>query len=654
MKIFKIKSVGKLDRVFEAISKAGFVVFDIESESLDFKSRIQSIQLATKYKKELVCFYIPFETINIQREEPIQELLDKEDERMLAGGQLTAFDMKGYIKPVTFREPYEKFLDWEDVEELIKGVFEDSAIKKIAHNIKFDAKFLLHRGIEVNNWHFDTMLAMWQLDEKRRNYGLKQLVKRYLDIDTPSWTKLTAKVHKRYFNLEYSVQQKYACDDCLYTYKLWQKFVPEIFKTPTTRKFFEEQMMHVSKSLADMELYGICVDTDYALRKHKIYANRLIHLHLLFDDMVNKSGYYKSKGCEEHLSITRDDDMTLLFYMFLKYEKHRLAKERQVDKFAMKNWSKQGSKLAKCVLLYRKVVGLNKFVDPSLEGSITFNTDMETGILHPNFNQHKTKMHRLSSSDPNTQNIPRGGHIRRCLVASEGFKLMAVDYSQIELRGFAHYSQDPKFLSAYVGDNLVDIHEQTRRSIVETLFPHLSEIEQRTLAKNCNFGIWYGISAWGLAKQLGISENLAEGILRKAFTYYSVNKAWVESVKKFVMKHGYVKNAYGGVRRFYNIEWDSIDRGLKEYYLREAVHFVISSTSACTLKVRMNIIGDKYRNDPDVNMILQIHDELIIEIPDDDRKDVVVKDICNILEAPDGVFKIPLTVDYKLLDAWSK
>ena len=651
MKIYKIKSTNKLNSIYSIINNSGFVVFDIESESLDFKSRIQSIQLATKYKKDFVCFYIPFETINEMRDEPDQELLDKEDAKMLKDGQLTAFDTKEYIVPVVFKEPREEFLHWEDVEDLIRSIFSDDSIKKVAHNMKFDAKFLLHRSMEVNNWHFDTQLALWQTNEKRYSYELKPTVKRFFDIDTPSWKKITNKVRGKYFNLEYSVQQKYACDDCLYTYMLWQKLSPEIFETEKTRFFFKEQMMHVAKTLADMEVYGICVDTDYALRKHKIYAYRLEILNDIFQAMVTKSGYYNK--VKEKLSISSDDDMFLLFYGYLKYKKSPMAKEKQVDKFAMKYFDGRGSRLAKCVLLYRKVVGLNKFVDPSLKGSITFNTDKETGILHPHFNQHKTKMHRLSSDDPNTQNIPRGGHIRQCFVASDDYVLMPVDYSQIELRCFAHYSKDRHFLNAYASDNPIDIHEQTRRSIIAPLFPDLDGVEQRTLAKNCNFGIWYGISPWGLAKQLGIGESKATAILSQAFGYYKENKAWVEKVKRFVVDNGYVANCYGGKRRFYNVEWNEIDRGLKEYDLREAVHFVISSTAACILKNRMNIIGDKYRYDPDVNMILQVHDELIIELPKD-KNNVVVKDICNILEEPDGIFNVPLKVDYKLLDAWKK
>ncbi len=647
MKIYRIKSVDKLDSVFNTIKSAGFVVFDIESESLDFRSRIQSIQLFTKYKNELTCFYIPLEDINRMRLEPDTVLINAEQEKMHKDGQLTAFDTTAFIKPVHIYEPVEKFLDYEDIHELICGVFGDPEIKKVAHNMKFDAKFLLAKQVKIVNWHFDTMLAAWQTNEKRYSYELKVLIKKYEDIDSPTWKALTKPVREKYFNLEYSVQQKYACDDPYYTYLLWQRFSPEIFKTESSSVFFRNQMMRVSETLAHMELYGACVDTGYALRKHNAYQLRLTKVVQYFDVLIYKSKYTGT------ISITSDDDLLLFFYYHLKYPQPKFAKNKNVDKHTMKFWAKKGSRIAKTVLLYRKIVGLDKFVNPDLKGSILANTDMETGILYPNFNQHKTKMHRLSSSEPNTQNLPRGGNIRKCIVASEGTKLMAVDYSQIELRCFAHYSKDPMFLSAYSGNNLIDIHEQTRQSVIEPNFPELSHVEQRTLAKNCNFGIWYGVSPWGLAKLLGVSEYKAEAILSGAFKYYSVNKEWVEWAQDFVQENGWVGNCYGGRRRFYNVDWSDIDKGLKAYYLREAVHFIISSTAACILKDRMNIIDDKYADDPNVNMILQIHDELIIEIADD-HLDVAVPDICNILERPDGIFNVPLKVDYKLLDKWSK
>ena len=366
---------------------------------------------------------------------------------------------------------------------------------------------------------------------------------------------------------------------------------------------------------------------------------------------ITKSGF----DHDEDLNLNSPAVMKKLFYDHLKYPRPPKAKKKKkfpADKHALNYWgTERHSKIAKSLLWYRHYIALNKFLDPDMPGSITTHTDMKTMRLHPNFNQHRTPIHRLSSSNPNSQNFPRkGGAVRECIISGKGMKLFIVDYSQIELRGFAHYSRDPMFLKAYIGDNLVDIHEQTRANIIANIFPELIPAEQRTKAKNTNFGIWYGTSPYGLSRELNITEVQGEAILYDAFDYYSVNKEWVEKVKRFVIKNGYVKNIYGGYRRFAGVNWSSVDRGVRDFLLREAVHFVISSTAACILKDRMNLMHDEYRKNKHIKMALQIHDELIFEVPESFDPSKLVE----IMEAPDGKFTIPLIVDHKMVDIWSK
>ena len=613
--IIDIRKANQLKEMVEFFIGCGECTMDLETESLDFHDDILSLQLLAADR----CYYVPLEYLNVLRERD-------------QGDQLNMFD-----------GIYKEFLPWKKVRAATKKIMEHKDIKKIAHNMKFDFSFLIHRDIHPQNWYWDTMLAAWQLDENRR-YGLKTLYDQEFPTQTKSNTFAALTKNTKYWLLDYEDQKTYACDDVLKTRRLCRKQEPEIMaQSDKGMAFFEHQMMDVCEVLTYMGDHGAFIDTPYALKMQHFYRHQTERLERIIDQYITASGYY------EPINIDSNPQLCYYFYDFLGYKYSGGKKEKNIDKFALQHWASKGSKLARAFLLYRKTTALGKFIDDTKPGSILSNLRADTSRIHPNYNQHRTKVHRLSGSNPNTQNFPRkGGAVRECFIAPPGMKLLIADYSQIELRCFAHYSKDERFRSAYVGDNQIDLHEQTRANVIASVFAHLNGTDQRTKAKNVNFGIWYGSSAKGVAFLLGCSITEAQMIIDNTVGYYHQNKAWIEKVERFVLKNKYVRNMHGGYRDFKGMNISSI--GMRNFMYREAVHFIICSTAACILKEKMIEVSRKYRKVNDVNMFLQIHDEIIVEVPESfDPMEIV-----SIMEEPIEGFTIPMVVDYDMKDRWTK
>jgi DNA polymerase I len=654
-----IDTIEKLKTSEQEILNSEYIVFDLETSGLKFTDDIFSIQIKTN-KDE---YYLPFDHLlnwKTNYKKPEKTTVKKKSKKQKKIIQETLFNLDDYVvipkdlvkdddlplndnyKPKIIEKETEKiihqYLKLKDCKNILSEIFE-SDIPKIAHNMKFDAKLLIYNNINFKNWYFDTMLAAWTLKEDRLSYSLKNLYAIETGDITTTFSDLTK--NTPYYLLTIDEQIQYAMDDVRYTEFLYFKWKDEIFKD--YKLFFEKQMMSVCEVLTYMELQGVYVDEEYGL---KFTEEKMEQINLIEKELYNLIGKH---GFDSSFNFNSNPQLSQLFYNTLGY---KYKKNKSVDKFALNFWAGQKSEIAKNLLEYRQLNDTVKFIHPEKEGSILFNINKITGRVHTSFNQHRTVMHRLSSSDPNLQNLPRQGDVRQIVIAPENKQLLIADYSQIELRSFAHYSKDPKFLEAYSSDNPIDIHEQTRKNIIEPLFPTASKVEQRSKAKNVNFGVWYGISNKGLSNLLDIPEDKAQRILHDVFNYYHVNFEWINKVKRWTTKNKWVGNIYGGKRRFYNFDFQNSSRSKIHFIHKEAVHFIISSTAACILKAKMMDLFNKLQlhKRSDIKMILQIHDELIFEIDENfDPQEVI-----SIMESPEPKFSIPLLVEYEKKQKWQK
>lgn len=602
------------------IERNRIVCFDLETDGLFFKDEIFCIALKTCENT----YWLPFQSIN--------------DYRMEAPKKTKQSDL--FTTTETVATVVSDFMTFDECFLDLQQIFENTKIKKIAHNMKFDAKFLIHRGIDFDGWYYDTMLAAWQIQEDMLSYSLKTLYSAMKDNKAADYK--TTVGSKDFWDLSNQQILEYSVNDVEYCWCLYEQQKNKIFKNDASKLFFEEQMMEVSRALTCMEMSGVLIDVERVKEFGRKCEDQILNVKKSVQKKLTKIG-------SPVKNINSQKQLCELFYDKLG---RKIIKKRSVDKRTLQRWANEGCELSKDLLTYRGVVSLNNFVSLDKKRSILSCLNLETNRVFPNYNQHRTKIHRLSSSDPNLQNIPRKNNtIRECFIAPENKNLFIVDYSQIELRCFAHYSQDPQFLSAYNGTNEKDIHEITRFSIFGNCKDEIKKKEQRTLAKNVNFGIWYGVTPAGLASLINVSVNQASLIMRKTFEAYNVNKNWCERVEAWVIKNKWVKNCYGGYRRFPRVDFNIIPRGSRNFILREAVHFVISSTASCVLKKKMNEIYTKIiRKNDDVKMMLQIHDELIFEIPED----YDTTEIIQIMESPDGIFSIPLITDYEIKKRWGK
>ena len=679
MQVIDITTPQEMTDAVQFIKKTGHTIFDIETESLFFKDDILSIQLM----QDDICYYLAFDSIpRLRKAKPhypkkvAKPKSKKAQEKEVKASikQFALFDLNAYtvnplegiiddnlddffedvpteaIPEVHLEGEYTStFLSFEQYKSYLIDIFSDSDVKKIAHNMKFDAKLLLFRDIEVKNWYFDTMLACWQFDEDRMFYDLKGMWNEVKEDKSPTFKQLTRENY--YWNLTDSKMREYSCGDVEKTEYFWRYYEPLVRKE--SWEFFEWQMMRVCETTAHMEMSGFLVDAEYAMAKTAEYQVILEEKNAIIYHLIEKAAETCGFDIPNNFSITSNPQLAVLFYDLFKYKlPMKDGKEvRSTDKHILKKWADNGSGISQNLLEYRKVEALNKFIDGTKKAGIL--TKMKSdGRVYPTFNQHRTSVHRYSSSDPNFQNFPREKNgVRECFVAGEGKKLFCADYSQIELRCAAYYSRDPHYLTAYMGDDTRDIHEMTRVGIVAPTFPELDGTEQRTLAKNVNFGITYGAGVKAIMDTLKCTHGQAKRIIAEHRSYYHVYTDWVEQIHSFVEENHWVGNNYGGTRRF-RIDglWKDLDSWKDAFFKREAVHFVVSSTASCIIKDRMNKIDKQFYRNPQIKMVSQVHDELIFEVDED----FDCMPIVEIMESEDGIFDIPLIVDWDYKYRWTK
>ena len=532
--------------------------------------------------------------------------------------------------------------DFEAAKKIVeefKPFFEDPSIEKIAHNIKYDLKVLQRYGIEVAEPLFDTMIAHYLINPEAKQ-SMDFLATFYLNYQPVSIETLIGKKGKGQGNMRDLKPEEicdYACEDADITFQLKQLFEPEIQKPHLSQLFYNMEMPLV-KVLKDMEFEGISIDVPALIDYSKELDETLIRLDAEIKDAAG-----------ENFNI--DSPKQLGEVLFEKLKISSKAKKTKTGQYATSEDVLQKHEhdhpIIPMILEYRQLRKLKStYVDP-----LPTMCDPMDGRIHTNFMQTVTATGRLSSNNPNLQNIPirsaKGREIRRAFVArGADYKLMAVDYSQIELRIIAALSADANMIEAFQQGH--DIHVATAAKVFHTPLEEVTR-DQRSAAKAVNFGIIYGQSAFGLAQNLSISRTEAKGIIDAYFEQYSTIKKYMENVISQARELGYVETIMK--RRRYLPDINSANAVVRGYAERNAVNAPIQGSAADIIKMAMIAVHKAMRKEKvQSKMILQVHDELVfdVQVSEEIRMQNLVKTAME--EAIQ--LAVPMEVELKLASNW--
>ena len=517
--------------------------------------------------------------------------------------------------------------------------FQNTGIEKIAHNIKYDLKVLSRYGISLAVPTFDTMIAHYLINPEARQ-NMDFLAQHYLNYQAISIETLIGKKGKLQGNmrdLEPSEISDYACEDADITLQLKNIFEKEI-KKPHLKDLFYDMEMPLVEVLMEMEEEGITIDSKALAEYSKELDSTLIDLDYQIKELAG-------------MEFNTDSPKQMGEVLFEKLKISAKAKKTKTGQFATSEdvleKHKHDHPIVPLILEYRQ---LRKLKSTYVDALPTY-CDQNDGRIHTNFMQTVTATGRLSSNNPNLQNIPirseKGREIRRAFVSRDkDHKLMAVDYSQIELRIIAALSEDPNMIQSF-RDGL-DIHAATAAKVYGVSIEAVTR-EQRSAAKAVNFGIIYGQSAFGLAQNLKISRTEAKEIIDSYFEQYGTIKSYMDKVISQAREEGYVETIMK--RRRYLPDINSGNAIVRGYAERNAINAPIQGSAADIIKMAMiSVHSEMKKENVKSKMILQVHDELVFDVHN--SEEVLIQDLVRKAMEKAVKLSVPMQVELKLADNW--
>ena len=544
---------------------------------------------------------------------------------------------EGFYIPLSHETDIDQ-LDLNYVLENLKEILESSKIKKIGQNLKYEILVFKNYSINLGGIYFDTMVASHFLDSSLQSYSLDNLSRRFLDHKMLSYKDIT-KIEKKEISFKQvpvDVAMNYACEDSDITYKLYCIFKDKLLDKDLLVQFHKNEMPFVSV-LANLESNGVFID-----------SKKLNDISAKFEKKINKieKTIYKSIGYEFNINSTLQLRDILFDKLKLKPFKKTKKGEFSTDSESLQSIEDQHS-IVKEILAYRFYSKLKSTYLDSLPELINVNSNR----VHTSYNQTGTSTGRLSSSDPNLQNIPiktdEGKQIRESFSSpNDDSVIISADYSQIELRLLAHFSGDPTMLKSY--KNNEDIHLNTASEIFEVPINKITS-QQRSLAKTINFGIIYGIGPKRLSLQIDSDIKTAKEYIEKYFSRYSRVKNYFEDTIGYTRENGYIETILN--RKRYLKDINSKNFILRSANERAAINTPIQGSAADVIKLAMiNINQDKELKNY-AKLVIQVHDELVFECKKD-KVDYVSKKVKNYMENSIKI-KVPLKVDINKGQSWS-
>ena len=528
----------------------------------------------------------------------------------------------------------------DEVLARLKAFLEDAGHRKVGHHLKYDAHVLARYDIRLDGMAYDSMLESYVLNSVATRHDMDGAARHYLGVETIHYEDVAGKGAKQLTFNQVDLEQAapYAAEDADITLRLHDKLWQELGKIPSLRKVYEEIEQPLVPVLLDMEESGVLLDRGMLEEQSRQLADKMGELEARAHDLA---GGPFNLGSPKQLQE-------------ILFEKLELPVLRKTPKGQPSTAEHVLAELAheydlpRVILDYRSVSKLKSTYTDKLPQQVA----ASTGRVHTSYHQAVAATGRLSSSDPNLQNIPvrtpEGRRIRQAFIAPPGNVLLAADYSQIELRIMAHLSEDDGLRQAFADGE--DVHRATAAEVFGTGLDDVSA-DQRRSAKAINFGLMYGMSAFGLARQLEISRGEAQEYVDLYFDRYPGVKSFMDETRKKAKSAGYVETVFG--RRLYLPEINSKNGARRQYAERSAINAPMQGTAADIIKRAMIRVHEWLRSSGSgARMIMQVHDELVLEVPDaavDAVRDAVVACMCDAAE-----LAVPLAVDAGVGANWDE
>ncbi len=561
----------------------------------------------------------------------------------LVGISIAVAPNKGYYIPVGHDPKFGKQLPVADVIEALRGPFTDSKIPKVGHNLSFDYVILARQGLEVSPLSFDSMIAEWVADSSSRNLGLKNLAWVRLSVDMTEIEELLGTGRKQISMAQVPIQKAapYAAGDAEVVLRLKPILEGRISEEKAS-KLFTEMEMPLVRVLAQMEMTGISLDLDF-LHQMSVELDRdLAEISRKVYEQVGEEFNLNSPSQLAHalfdqLKIPRPDGVRKTAGG--SYSTAADVLDSMRDAHPIVNWMLDHRELSKLKSTYVDALPLE--VNP------------QTNRVHTSYNQAGTVTGRIASSEPNLQNIPirteLGRKVRRAFVAAPGHVLLGVDYSQVELRIVAHMANDESMLKAFRDGQ--DIHATTAAAILGLPLEEVSQDHRRN-AKAVNFGLIYGMSAFGLTRSSDLTLAEAENFVKAYFERFPGVRAYIDNTKKQAAKNGYIETLLGRRRYFPGLK-EGTNYILRSRLEREAINSPIQGTAADIMKLAMlRVAAALPKAKLGGHLLLQVHDELVIEVPEKELEKtakIVSEEMTSAYE-----LKVPLQTEVKWGKNWGE
>jgi len=590
----------QLDVWLQRLQQAGLFAFDTETTSLDYMAaRLVGVSFAVR------------------------------------GGQ-AAYVPLAHVYPGAPEQ-----LNREEVLEQLRPILENKELNKIGHNIKYDRNILNNHNITLDGIRFDTMLESYVLASAANRHNMDAVALKYLNHTTIKYEDVAGKGAKQLTFNEVPIEMAapYAAEDADVTLRLHEAMWPKLQAEVALERVFTEIEMPLLTVLSDMEQTGVAIDTAMLAQQSGELARRIGELE---QQAHREAGQPFNLGSPKQIQQLLFDKLQLP--VLAKTPKGVPSTAESVLQELALDYP-----LPRLILEHRSLSKLKSTYTDKLPQQVC----PETGRVHTSYHQAVAATGRLSSSDPNLQNIPvrteEGRRIRQAFVASPGRVLLAADYSQIELRIMAHLSSDKGLLKSFSAGE--DVHRATAAEVFSVL-PEAVTSEQRRSAKAINFGLIYGMSAFGLAKQLGIARGAAQEYIDLYFARYPGVYDYMEATREQARKQGYVETVFG--RRLYLPDINSRNGQVRAGAERTAINAPMQGTAADIIKRAMIAMHGWLKTDTDLDiaMIMQVHDELVFEVAAQDIEAAKPK-ISTIMNGA-ATLKVPLVVDVGTGDNWDE
>ena len=538
-----------------------------------------------------------------------------------------------------------KNIDKDQTLKKLKPLLEDPSIKKIGQNIKFDFIVLFKHGIKITSME-DTMLMSYVLDSGKNRHNMDTLSEIHLNHKPIAFKDLvgTGKKEINFSFVDLEKAKDYAAEDADVTLRLYKKFNKSLKdeKMINIYETFEKPMI---KILADMEIEGIKIDNDFLKTLSSKFGKKI--------EKIQREVYKISK---KEFNIASPKQLGEILYNDLKIADLKKTKKGSFATSAsvLEDLAFKGHKFPQLVLDWRQISKLKNTYSDTLPEHI----NPKTKRIHTSFLLAATTTGRLASSDPNLQNIPikseDGKDIRKAFIAEKGLSLISADYNQIEMRILADLADVKELKKAF--RNNEDIHSLTASQIFNIGINKVNE-DQRRKAKAINFGIIYGISQYGLAKQINVSNQDAEDFLNAYFAKFPEIKIYMDKTIKFCRKSGYVNNIFGRKSHFINI--NDKNYNVRNFQERAAINAPIQGSASEIMRLAMIRLDKRLKEQKNkkTKMLLQIHDELIFETSKEEVKrisKIIIEEMSSVVKSEHHSFSIPLTVDLNIGDNWGE